>query len=110
MIETLETMLRLASSLAQDVAELHSREFGSQYRFSVTPSRPSDQVQEELAAMTSDIQGLAEEFVEQPILPSSPHSPAEMHDSAVDHGHPSLLLESYDQSYPYLHLEVVEEV
>lgn len=60
--------------------------------------------------MTSDIQGLAEKFVEQPILPSSPHSPAEMHDSAVDHGHPSLLPESYDQSYPYLHLEVVEEV
>lgn len=110
MIEMSETMLRLASSLAQDVAELHSHKFGSQYRFSVTPGRPSDQVQEELVAMTNNIQGLAEEFVEQPILPSSPHSLAKMHDSAVDHGHSSLPPESYDQSYPYLHLEVVKEV
>ena len=60
--------------------------------------------------MTSDIQRSAEEFVEQPNLPSLPHSPAKMHDSTVDHGPLSLPSESHDQSYPYPHLEVVEEV
>lgn len=103
-------MLRLASSLAQDVAELCYHQFRLQYQCSATPTRHLDQVQQEPSAMTGDIQRLAEEFVEKPSLPSSPHSPAEMHDSTIDHGPPSLPPESHDQSYPYSHLEVVEEV
>ena len=89
---------------------MHSRQFGLQYRCSTTLTQPSDQVQQEPSAMTSDIQRSAEEFVEQPNLPSLPHSPAKMHDSTVDHGPLSLPSESHDQSYPYSHLEVIEKV
>ncbi|XP_034707051.1 uncharacterized protein LOC117930516 [Vitis riparia] len=110
MIETFENLLRLVSSLAEDVAELRSRQFGSQYHCSSTPEQPSRQVQEEPPSMPVDIHHSAEEFVEQPILPSVQHSPAERHDSAVDHGPPSLHPESLDQSYPDQHLEVVQEV
>ena len=110
MIETSENMLRLASSLAQDVAELRSCQFGSQYRCSATLDQPAGQVQEEPASMSGDIQHSVEEFVEQPYLPSAQHSPAERHDSTIDHSPPSLHPESHDQSYPYPHLEVVQEV
>ena len=110
MIETFENLLRLVSSLAEDVAELRSRRFGLQYRCSSTPEQPSRQVQEEPPSMPVDIHHSAEEFVEQPILPSAQHSPAERHDSTVDHGPPSLHPESLDQSYPDQHLEVVQEV
>ena len=110
MIETFENLLRLVSSLAEDVAELRSRQFGSQYHCSSTPEQPSRQVQEEPPSMPVDIHHSAEEFVEQPILPSAQHSPAERHDSTVDHGPPSLHPESLDQSYPDQHLEVVQEV
>ena len=103
-------MLRLASSLAEDVAELRSRQFGSQYRCSATPAQPSAQVQDEPAPTTGDIQLSVEEFVEQPSLPSAPHSPTERHESAFDHGPSSLHQESHDQSYPYPHLESVEDV
>ena len=48
-------MLRLASSLAEDVAELHFRQFGSHYRCSATLAQPSTQVQDEPAPMTGDI-------------------------------------------------------
>ncbi|RVX10695.1 hypothetical protein CK203_018284 [Vitis vinifera] len=82
MVENSEKLLRLASSLAEDVAELLSR----------------------------NIQLSAEEFVEQPILPLAPHSPTERHESAFDHGPSSLHQESHDQSYPYPHLESVEDV
>ncbi|WJZ84248.1 hypothetical protein VitviT2T_003861 [Vitis vinifera] len=110
MVENSEKLLRLASSLAEDVAELRSRQFGSQYRCSATPAQPLAQVQDEPAPTTGDIQLSAEEFVEQPSLPSAPHSPTERHESAFDHGPSSLHQESHDQSYPYPHLESVEDV
>lgn len=103
-------MLILASSLAQDVVALRSCQFGSQWRCSATPPRPLDQVEEEPAAMAVDIQPSPEEFVEQPSLPSSPHSLAEMQASAIVHGSPSLPPQSHAQSYPYPNLGVVEEV
>ncbi|RVW16706.1 hypothetical protein CK203_080873 [Vitis vinifera] len=79
-------------------------------RCSATPAQPSAQVQDEPAPMTGNIQLSAEEFVEQPILPLAPHSPTERHESAFDHGPSSLHQESHDQSYPYPHLESVEDV
>ena len=103
-------MLRLASSLAEDVVELRSHQFGLQYQCLATPAQPSAQVQDEPTPMTGDIQLSVEEFVEQPILPSTPHSPIERHESGFDHGLSSLHLESHDQSYPYPHLEIVEDV
>ena len=75
MVENSEKLLRLASSLAEDVAELRSRQFGLQYRCSATPAQPLAQVQDEPAPTTGDIQLSVEEFVEQPNLPSAPHSP-----------------------------------
>ncbi|RVW74065.1 Ubiquitin-like-specific protease ESD4 [Vitis vinifera] len=110
MVENSEKLLRLASSLAEDVAELRSRQFGLQYRCSATPAQPLAQVQDEPAPTTGDIQLSVEEFVEQPNLPSAPHSPTERHESAFDHGPSSLHQESHDQSYPYPHLESVEDV
>ena len=103
-------MLRLASSLAEDVVELRSHQFGLQYQCLATPAQPSAQVQDEPTPMTGDIQLSVEEFVEQPILPSALHSPTERHESGFDHGLSSLHLESHDQSYPYPHLEIVEDV
>ncbi|KAL6323859.1 hypothetical protein AAG906_005855 [Vitis piasezkii] len=61
-------MLRLASSLAEDVVELRSHQFGLQYQCLATPAQPSAQVQDEPTPMTGDIQLSVEEFVEQPIL------------------------------------------
>ncbi|RVW90276.1 hypothetical protein CK203_036766 [Vitis vinifera] len=77
---------RLVSSLAEDVAELRSRRFGLQYRCSSTQSSLHAKSKKNHLLMPVDIHHSAEEFVEQPILPSAQHSPAERHDSTVDHG------------------------
>ncbi|RVW62981.1 hypothetical protein CK203_059297 [Vitis vinifera] len=73
-------------------------------------SPPSAQVQDEPAPMTGNIQLSLKNLFEQPSLPLAPHSPTERHESAFDHGPSSLHQESHDQSYPYPHLESVEDV
>ncbi|RVW12090.1 hypothetical protein CK203_087359 [Vitis vinifera] len=73
-IETTESMLRLASSLARDVAALRSRCFGSHDTCSISCPHPSQQVEEQTRCDIPDIQPSIEELVEQHSFLPSPRS------------------------------------
>ncbi|KAL6347815.1 hypothetical protein AAG906_026344 [Vitis piasezkii] len=68
-------MLRLASSLARDVAALRSWCFGSHTTCSVPCLQPSQQVEEQTSRGTTDIQPFAGEFVKITQPPAKPAIP-----------------------------------